>query len=85
MKWYGTEISYLITSKTYKGMKEKSIFRNKAEMKKAFFEDMEDLNISTKGKKTKFDISLNIAFQEWKDFLKESGQISKRLYNCKLY
>ena len=64
-------------------MKEKSIFRNKAEMKKAFFEDMEDLNISTKGKKTKFDISLNIAFQEWKENLK--GQISKRLYNCKLY
>ncbi len=64
-------------------MKEKSIFRNKAEMKKAFFEDMEDLNISTKGKKTKFDISLNIAFQEWKEGLK--GQISKRLYNCKLY
>ena len=64
-------------------MKENSIFRNKAEIKKAFFEDMEDLNISTKGKKTKFDISLNIAFQEWKEGLK--GQISKRLYNCKLY
>lgn len=64
-------------------MKGKSIFRNKAEMKKAFFEDMEDLNISTKVKKTKFDISLNIAFQEWKEGLK--GQISKRLYNCKLY
>ena len=30
-----------------------------------------------------YDITLNIAFQEWKEDLK--GQISKRLYNCKLY
>ena len=64
-------------------MKKESIFRNKAEMKKAFFAEMESLNIETKGKKTKFDITLNIAFQEWKEDLK--GQISKRLYNCKLY
>ena len=60
-------------------------FQNKNELRKGFFNYCEDLHIETKGKRTKFDITLNIAFQEWKDFLKESGQISKRLYNCKLY
>ena len=59
------------------------IYQNKKELKEAFWQFCKEMNFDTKGKKTKFDISLNIAFQEWKEGLK--GQISKRLFNCHLY
>lgn len=64
-------------------MNKKYIYQNKKELKKAFFDFCKNMDIETKGKKTKFDITLNIAFKEWKEGLK--GQISRRLYNCKLY
>ena len=64
-------------------MKTNFVYQNKKELKEAFWQFCKEMNFDTKGKKTKFDISLNIAFQEWKEGLK--GQISKRLYNCHLY
>lgn len=66
-------------------MKTNFAYNNKKELRKGFFQYCQELNISTKGKKTKFDITLNIAFQEWKDFLKDSGQISEKLYKVNLY
>ena len=59
------------------------IYQNKTELKKAFWQSCKEMDFDTKGKKTNFDITLNIAFQEWKEGLK--GQISKRLFNCHLY
>lgn len=50
------------------------------ELRRAFWEFCDECNIPYTGKKTKFDINLNMTFCDWKDMLCKDGVISYKLY-----
>ena len=62
-------------------MKKQFIYTSQKELRKAFWQLCDELNINTTGKRTKFNLDLNIMFGDWKDTLCKDGEISQRLYD----
>lgn len=61
-------------------MANKFQYTNQKELRKAFWEFCDECGIDYTGKKTKFDLGLNITFNDWKDMLQKDGAISYNLY-----
>lgn len=61
-------------------MANKFQYTNQKKLRKAFWEFCDECGIDYTGKKTKFDLNLNITFNDWKDMLQKDGAISYNLY-----
>lgn len=61
-------------------MANKFQYTNQKELRKAFWKFCDECGIDYTGKKTKFDLDLNITFNDWKDMLQKDGAISYNLY-----
>jgi len=67
-------------------MANKYQYTNQKELRKAFFELIGEYDIDCTGKKTKFDLSLSMLFEDWKDRLQKDGAISDKLcFRAHLY
>ena len=62
-------------------MKKQFIYTSQRELRKAFWQLCDELGINTNGKRTKFNLDLNMMFGDWKDSLCKSGEISQSLYD----
>ena len=60
-------------------MANKFQYTNQKELRKAFWEFCDEYGIDYTGKKTKFNLDLNMAFNDWKDMLQKDGVISDKL------
>lgn len=59
---------------------------NQRDLRAAFWQFCDDCGQDYKGKKTKFNLDLNMIFTDWKDCLQRDGVISERLCdNALLY
>lgn len=61
-------------------MTKKYLYTNQKELRKAFWQFCDECGIDYTGKKTKFDLGLNMTFNDWKDGLQKDGTISESLY-----
>ena len=60
-------------------MAKKYCYTNQKELRKAFWNLCDECGIDYTGKKTKFDLDLNMAFNDWIDGLQKDGDISVNL------
>lgn len=60
-------------------MANKFQYTNQKELRKAFWEFCDEFGIDYTGKKTKFNLDLNMTFNDWKDMLQKDGVISDKL------
>ena len=60
-------------------MAKKYCYTNQKELRKAFWQLCDECRIDYTGKKTKFDLDLNMAFNDWIDGLQKDGDISVNL------
>ena len=60
-------------------MANKYQYTNQKELRKAFWEFCDEFGIDYTGKKTKFNLDLNMTFNDWKDMLQKDGAISDKL------
>ena len=58
---------------------EKFIFTSQRALRRAFWDMCEESNINTVGKKTRFNLDLNMMFNDWIDGLCKDAQISEKL------
>ncbi len=59
---------------------------NQRDLRAAFWQFCDECGIDYRGKKTKFNLDLNMTFIDWKDGLQKDGIISMKLYeNSLLY
>lgn len=62
-------------------MRTQYVYTSQKELRRAFWQLCDELGINTNGKRTKFNLDLNIMFGDWKDSLCKGGEISQRLYD----
>ena len=59
---------------------------NQRDLRTVFWQFCDERGIDYRGKKTKFNLDLNITFTDWKDGLRKDSIISDKLYdNALLY
>ena len=52
---------------------------NQKQLREAFWQFCDERGIDCTGKKTKFNLDLNMTFNDWKDGLQKDGVISDKL------
>lgn len=57
------------------------LFTTRKALRKSFWEMCDEIGYNYRGKKTKFNLDLNMMFNDYKDSLYENGDISYRLYD----
>lgn len=60
-------------------MAKKYYYTNQKELRKAFWQLCDECGIDYTGKKKKFDLDLNMTFNDWIDGLQKGGDISGNL------
>ena len=60
-------------------MAKKYQYTNQVELRKAFWQFCDECGIDYTGKKSKFNLDLNMTFNDWKDGLQKDGVISESL------
>ena len=60
-------------------MANKFQYTNQKELRKAFWEFCDECGTDYTGKKTKFNLDLNMTFNDWTDGLQKDGVISDKL------
>lgn len=60
-------------------MAKKFQYTNQKKLRKAFWEFCDECGIDYTGKKIKFNLDLNMMFNDWKDGLQKDGIISDKL------
>lgn len=60
-------------------MGKKYLYTSQKQLRVAFWQFCDECGIDYTGKKTKFDLDLNMIFNDWKDGIHKDGQISDSL------
>lgn len=68
-----------LLTNTLRTMNKKYLYTSQKELRAAFWQFCDECGIDYKGKKSKFNLDLNMMFNDWKDGLQKDGTISEAL------